>query len=311
MVGIAEKSGWPEERPGKWRRSWPGPPGDPGWLASGPRVAIGGASEQEQLAGLVGRLQPDMAVVSRWSLLSADLIRAFPQGVLNTHLSLLPELRGKHPAVGALLAGLRRTGVTIQVMQEGIDTGPILLQRPFPIEVGDGEGEITARAASLLAPMYRQVIEGMRTGCWPKGRQQSTGMECHFSWKRQFGSEPPERLPVDWSAPAWLIHRVARLRVCCTRLGGREVTLRWTGADEAVPEGCLSETPGEVLSVQGRRIRVMTGQGVAELEVAGPVGDLGPGVHFENGRWPRWREFVAWVEALPREVKLGGATCQA
>lgn len=311
MVGIAEKPVPTGKRPVMWGPSSAGSPDGPAGRVPGPRYAIADGSEREQLAALVERLRPDMAVVSRWGLLSPELIRAFPLGILNTHLSLLPELRGKHPTAGALLAGLRRTGVSIQFMQEGIDTGPVLLQRPFPIVDGDREEEVTARGASLLAHMYRHAIAGIRTGRYPEGRWGSTGMECHFSWRRQFGSEPPNRLPVDWTAPAWLIQRVIRFRSCYTSLDGWDVTLRRARPDEAFPEDGRSGAPGEVLAVRGRWMRVGTGQGVAELEVDAPAGDLAPGVRFESARWPRWREFVDWVEALPREVKRTGTACRA
>ena len=75
-------------------------------------------------------LDADAAVVAAYGLILPRAMLAAPRlGCLNVHASLLPRWRGAAPVQRALLAGDRETGVTIMQMEEGLDTGPILLQR--------------------------------------------------------------------------------------------------------------------------------------------------------------------------------------
>src|SRR5205814_8191588 len=79
-------------------------------------------------------LDADAAVVAAYGLiLPKPILEAPPLGCLNVHASLLPRWRGAAPIQRAILAGDRETGITIMQMDEGLDTGPILLQQAIPI----------------------------------------------------------------------------------------------------------------------------------------------------------------------------------
>jgi methionyl-tRNA formyltransferase len=98
-------------------------------------------------------LDLDVAVVAAYGLLlPPEMLRAPPRGCLNIHASLLPRWRGASPIHAAILAGDKETGVTIMGMDEGLDTGPMLLSRPVPIgprttmpELHDALAELGAR----------------------------------------------------------------------------------------------------------------------------------------------------------------------
>ena len=67
-------------------------------------------------------------------LLTTPFLERFPERIVNVHPSLLPEFPGAHPIEDALAAGVETTGVTVHVVDEGLDTGPVLRQEPVPVE---------------------------------------------------------------------------------------------------------------------------------------------------------------------------------
>ncbi len=96
-------------------------------------------------------LDADMAVVAAYGLiLPVPILEAPKGGCINVHASLLPRWRGAAPIQRAILAGDRVSGVTIMRMDEGLDTGPMLLKRELPIE-GKNAGQVTEEMAQLGA----------------------------------------------------------------------------------------------------------------------------------------------------------------
>jgi len=67
-------------------------------------------------------------------LLTRPFLARFPGRIVNVHPSLLPAFPGAHPIEDALAAGVETTGVTVHLVDEGVDTGPILIQEPVPVE---------------------------------------------------------------------------------------------------------------------------------------------------------------------------------
>jgi methionyl-tRNA formyltransferase len=97
------------------------------------------------------RLEADLAVVAAYGLILPKPVLSAPRlGCVNVHASLLPRWRGAAPIQRAILAGDEVSGVTIMLMDEGLDTGPILLKREIQIG-GKNAGEVTAMLASLGA----------------------------------------------------------------------------------------------------------------------------------------------------------------
>ena len=95
-------------------------------------------TKDEGFIGEVNRLSPDVIVVAAYGrILTRDLLNIPPLGSINVHASLLPKYRGPAPIQWAIINGERRTGITIVKMDEGIDTGDILLVQE--VEVGDDD----------------------------------------------------------------------------------------------------------------------------------------------------------------------------
>ena len=88
-----------------------------------------------------------LIVAAYGQILRPQTLYAASQGAYNVHASLLPKYRGAAPVERAIMAGERRTGVTIIRMDEGLDTGPMALQRPVPIPPDMNAGELTTLLA--------------------------------------------------------------------------------------------------------------------------------------------------------------------
>jgi phosphoribosylglycinamide formyltransferase-1 len=103
-------------------------------------------------------------------VLSADFVRLFPARILNVHPALLPAFPGLHAQRQALEHGVKVAGATVHFVDEGVDTGPIVLQAAVPVLDGDTEAALTAR---ILAEEHRLYPEAIRL--YAEGRLQVSG----------------------------------------------------------------------------------------------------------------------------------------
>lgn len=104
-------------------------------------------------------LQPELVVVAAYGqILSQECLAVPTRGSINVHASLLPRWRGAAPVQAAILHGDASTGVTLMLMDAGLDTGPILAQQMVEITPGETGGELTHRLARLGAEMLPKTI---------------------------------------------------------------------------------------------------------------------------------------------------------
>ena len=92
-------------------------------------------------------------------ILTADFVRAYAGRILNIHPSLLPAFPGLHPQRRALEHGVKVAGATVHFVDEGVDTGPIVLQASVPVHADDTEESLSAR---ILAEEHRLYPEAVR-----------------------------------------------------------------------------------------------------------------------------------------------------
>jgi methionyl-tRNA formyltransferase len=103
--------------------------------------------------------RPEAMVVAAYGLLvPAALLKLPPQGCINVHASLLPRWRGAAPIQRALLAGDAVTGISIMQMDEGLDTGPVLLQETLAISPDDTAGSLHDKLAALGAQLLVRAL---------------------------------------------------------------------------------------------------------------------------------------------------------
>src|SRR5512138_971524 len=192
-----------------------------------------------RLAAELAALRPDVVCVAAYGrILGKDLLTLAPYGALNVHGSLLPRWRGAAPIQWAIASGERETGVTIMQMDEGLDTGDLLLQRALAIGPEDTAETLAPRLAALGGEALVAALALLERGALVPVRQDPAQATLAPILEKEHGR-------VDWTAPA---ARIAdRLRGfspwpgAFTTLGGRTVKLLEARADGETAPGA----PGE------------------------------------------------------------------
>lgn len=192
------------------------------------------------LAAELGRLSADVLVVAAYGrILGRDLLTLAPLGAVNIHGSLLPRWRGAAPIQWALAEGDRETGVTIMQMDEGLDTGDILLQRATPIAATDTAESLRERLARLGAEAIVEALTPLAEGRLTPVRQDPGGVTLARIIEKEDGR-------LDFSLPAARL--AARIRGftpwpgAFTTVGGRLLKIH-----AAEPSAASGAAPGESL----------------------------------------------------------------
>ncbi len=171
----------------------------------------------------LGATAPDVMVVVDYGLIIPPSVLALPRlGCINGHASLLPRWRGAAPIERAVLAGDRRTGITVMQMDEGLDTGPVLQSRALTIDPAETAGELRTRLAALCAEMLVETLAGLETGALTPVPQPAAGAcyapkidpaEARLDW-REDADALARRVRAFHPRPgAWTEYRGARLKV--------------------------------------------------------------------------------------------------
>jgi methionyl-tRNA formyltransferase len=245
----------------------PSHPGDPEFLTA--------------LADLAPAACP---VVAYGALVPRAALDVPPLGWVNLHFSLLPAWRGAAPVQHAILAGDEVTGATTFVLEEGLDTGPVLGLVTETIRPTDTSGELLDRLAVSGAQLLVASLDALEDGSVRPHPQALEGV----SLAPKLTTDDAR---VDWSAPALRVDRLAR---ACTPAPGA-----WTmlGGDRlkigpvslAGPHGGDALVPGEVV-VDRTEVLVGTGSHAVRLGLVGPQGrrlmpaaDWARGARIETG----------------------------
>jgi methionyl-tRNA formyltransferase len=150
------------------------------------------------------QLHLDAAVVVAYGLILPAAILGAPRlGCLNIHASLLPRWRGAAPIQRAILAGDSETGVSIMRMDEGLDTGPVLLREATPLGPRATATELHDRLAALGSRMIVEALQGLAAGTLTAMPQPGEGITYAAKLTREEGR-------LDWSRPAAVLERQVR-----------------------------------------------------------------------------------------------------
>jgi methionyl-tRNA formyltransferase len=255
VVGVVTQ---PDRRAGRGRRLLGSPVKEEAQARGLPLYqpeTLGTTEAVEHLAGW----QPEMMVVAAFGqILRAPVLELPPCGCLNVHPSLLPRYRGAAPVSAAILAGEPASGVTIMLMDEGMDTGPILAQTKCPLGPDDTTASLTAMLAETGAQLLIETIPGWLAGeIEPQPQDDSSATYCYPL------SKADGRL--DWTRPALTLGRQVR---ACDPWPGAYTT--WQGirlkvlAARPRPEWHGTGDPGQVIALDPG-VGVVTGTGVLEL----------------------------------------------
>jgi methionyl-tRNA formyltransferase len=229
----------------------------------------------------------EVAVVVAYGLILPRPILDAPQrGCLNIHASLLPRWRGAAPIHRAILAGDAETGVCIMQMEEGLDTGPVLLREAIPILPQDTTGDMTPRLAALGARLIVETLGRLWTSLLPNRRAMQGA-----TYARKIEKAEAE---VDWTRPASEVDRLIRALSpfpgAWTMAGSERLKLLRSRCVEGSGE------PGEVLG----GLTVACGVGAVDITEA-----------QREGRRPMPTDEVLRGVALPRHFGPAGRSSPA
>lgn len=149
-------------------------------------------------------LVPDVLVVVAYGLLLPAEVLAIPaRGCVNLHTSLLPRHRGASPIQAAILAGDQMTGVTTMLMDEGLDTGPVLEQVQIPVNSDDTAASLGDRLADVGADLMLSTLDGLAAGTLQPRAQDPAAATMTRLIRKQHGR-------IDWQQEGSQIDRQVR-----------------------------------------------------------------------------------------------------
>jgi methionyl-tRNA formyltransferase len=214
------------------------------------------AAAQAELAGL----DLDVLIVVAYGLILPGPVLAAPRlGCVNIHASLLPRWRGAAPIQRAIEAGDPITGVSIMLMEAGLDTGPVLAVVETAIGAHETAGSLHDRLADLGAAALVDTLEAWADGLTQPRAQPPEGMTYATKIAKQ-------EARLDFRRPALELDRKVRAfnpwPVAETRLDGRQLRI-WSAHPAADP---AAATPGTVLAISADGVNVATGSGRLILE---------------------------------------------
>jgi methionyl-tRNA formyltransferase len=209
---------------------------------------------QEALAAL----EPEIIVVAAYGKILPRTLLELPRlGCVNVHASLLPRYRGAAPIQWAIARSERETGITLMEMEEGLDSGPILLQRSCSILPGDTGETLGSRLSLLGGELLREGLPKLERGALRAVRQDDSQATLAPILKR-------EDSRLDWALPAQELHdRVRAFQpwpgASCKLPDGTDLKV----ITSAIAEG--SGPPGTILGVERGALVVGTGAGALLL----------------------------------------------
>ena len=235
--------------------------------------------EADAVRAQLSSWRPDVLVVVAYGLIvPPDVLSLPPLGCINVHASFLPRWRGAAPVERAILAGDARTGVTIMQLDEGLDTGPMLMQRPVEISRAHTGGTLRRELAALGAELLIEALAGVGSGTLTGQSQPLEGVTYAPRIEKS-------EARIDWSRKALEIERQVRAfnpePVAETRLGGEQLRVFSARAQDDIGVEVAAKTldPGTIICVRDGSILIQCGQGVlavSEVQRPGrrPIGAL-------------------------------------
>lgn len=223
---------------------------------------------------VIRQLGPDINLsVSYDQILRRPILDSAPRGFVNFHAGKLPWYRGRSVLNWALINGETEVGVTAHFVDEGIDTGDIILQRTLPVEWSATYADILNRTVETFIPLVADTVDLLASGNYSRTSQ-----------KDHPGSYFPRRGPgdewLDWSDSSRNIYNKIRAISAPapgsrTVLGDREVVI-WRARYETTWPVYIG-TPGQVVGIEPDGVRVKTGDSTIVLtEMGFADGDAHP-----------------------------------
>jgi methionyl-tRNA formyltransferase len=238
-------------------------------LASSPikRVAISmglpvlqpASLKKSEMAAELAGFKADFIVVAAYGQILPRTVLDTPvSGCINIHPSLLPRYRGASPIASAILGGDEFTGISIMLMDEGLDTGPVLTKAQIPIADNDTTASLTSKLSLIAAHLLQDILPEFEGGQIVAQAQD----EARATYSGIISRESGE---IDWHTPADYIWRQVRAFYpwpgCHTRWQGRRIKV--IEALPVVEEKDAVE--GQVLAMIDGGFAIKTGNGILKI----------------------------------------------
>jgi methionyl-tRNA formyltransferase len=210
--------------------------------------------------------KPDLIAVAAFGrILPPAILSLPPLGCINVHGSLLPKYRGAGPIQWAIINGERETGITTMLMDEGMDTGAMLLQEAIPIKPDDTAGSLSPRLAELGSRLLIETIIQLKAGTLVPRPQDTSQATLAPLLKKKDGA-------IDWTLPAAVLaNRVRGLSPwpgAYTTVAGGDLWTIWRAL--ALP-GPVTQPPGVIVAITRESIHVATGEGILAVTELQPA----------------------------------------
>ena len=210
--------------------------------------------------------KPDLIAVAAFGrILPPTILSLPPLGCINVHGSLLPKYRGAGPIQWAIINGERESGITTMLMDEGMDTGAMLLQEAIPIKPDDTTGSLSPRLAELGGRLLVETITRLKAGTLVPRPQESSQATLAPLLNKEDGV-------IDWALPAAVLAN--RVRGLSPWPGAYTTTTegdRWTIWRALALPGPVTKPPGMIVAITTEAIHVATGEGVLAVTELQPA----------------------------------------
>lgn len=209
-----------------------------------------------------------MVVVAFGQILPKEILELTPYGCMNVHASLLPKYRGAAPIQWSIIGGEKVTGVTTMQMDEGLDTGDMLLKTEVPITPEETGESLHDKLAEAGAALCVKTLEALQAGTIQPEKQGESPTPYARMLDKKMGN-------IDWTRPAEEIERLVRglnsWPSAYTHWNGKVLKIWKADVVDAEENMCAAE-PGTVVSVEKDSFYVQTGNrllAVKELQIPG------------------------------------------
>ena len=209
-----------------------------------------------------------MVVVAFGQILPKEILEMTPYGCINVHASLLPKYRGSAPIQWAIIDGEEVTGVTTMQMDEGLDTGDMLLKTEVTIEPKETGGSLFDKLATAGAKLCVETLEALQNKTVTPTPQGETTTAYAKMLDKQLGN-------IDWSKTAVQIERLIRGLTpwpSAYTNWHEKVMKIWDAEVSATNAEIKDANPGTIVKVEKDAFYVQTGEGllkVCELQIPG------------------------------------------
>lgn len=214
--------------------------------------------DAEEAMGILRDIAPDLIVVTAYGqILPASVLELPKYGCINIHASLLPKYRGAAPINWVLLRGETETGVTSMQMNEGLDTGDMLIKKSTQIGENETYEELYARLAIMGGEVLTETLEALENGSLSPEKQ-CDEQSCYSPMIRK------EMSALDFTKTAAEVHNTIRGVTGFTMLEGKRLKVFRSEIAGSAPEGAAC---GEITDPISFTVKCGDGRGIVFREV--------------------------------------------